>query len=100
MQQRQWKHKLNIGDIFHNDDLDIVEKSTEISKRIANKFPKLIDDSLAIYDEELFDVCWRLGNLVEVAGDDDLTETFDNIWDEFYDWADANRVWVTTRGEL
>lgn len=78
-----WNHTLQLADIFHDDDLTLEQKRDEIVRRI--KASPFWDED----DTTLTDVV----HLLELT---DCVEEFDAVWDEFYDWADAARVWVAT----
>jgi len=98
-----WAGKLDVSDIFHDDDTDIWAKARGIAARIS-RAPWYNED-----DNELVDITYEL----KLLGDDDpefaeatdfgpdfaeATDEFDNIWDRFYDWCDlAGRIWVRTR---
>ena len=76
-----WKHRLQLGDIFHSDEIPFEQKRDEIVKRI--KAAKWFDAN-----------DFTLEEIVEGIHQSPDTEEFDGWWDEFYDWADRNRVWV------
>ena len=80
---KPWKHKVLLGDIFHDDDLSLHNKAEIIAKRFRTQFPD--NDDL----EELLD------ELVDAAENDSIS-WFDVVWDHIYDWADEERVWVDT----
>ena len=80
-----WAHKLNLADVFRNDDLSFEQKRDAIVRRIrATTWFKGYDESddLPQFVEEL-------------AGAADAAE-FDGPWDCIYDIADADRVWIAT----
>jgi hypothetical protein len=79
-----WQHKLQLGDVFHNDALTIAQKRDEIVHRI--KVSNFYDED---HDGELVDIIDELSGIETV-------DEFDWVWDRFYDWADFNRVWVET----
>jgi hypothetical protein len=86
---RNWKHRLRVEDVFHNDDLTLEAKTEAIVTKIkasgwyaeANENGEL--ESLL---EELTD-----------AAQADDTPWWDTVWNAFYDVADAERVWVSTQ---
>ncbi|MBP7629359.1 MAG: hypothetical protein KA758_02810 [Acidimicrobiales bacterium] len=89
-----WAGKLDVSDIFHDDDTDIWAKAREIAARIS-RAPWYNED-----DNELVDITYELTLLGRDFTNDiaEATETFDDIWDRFYDWCDlAGRIWVRTR---
>jgi len=76
-----WKSKLSLGDVFNNDSLSFAEKKESITDRIV---------AASWYDSDdlgfiVFDLQFALDE-----------EEFDSAWDQFYDWADENSVWVST----
>lgn len=79
-----WDFKLELKDVFHNEDLSFEEKRDEIVDRI-NSAPFMDED-----DGELVDI------VEELAGTETIPE-FDRAWSWFYDWADFARVWVETQ---
>lgn len=82
-----WRHRLEIGDVWDNDDMPLPEKGKIIIDRVkASEFwPGDDGDDLEQIIEELGD-----------AAEEDDVDWFDLVWSAFYDWADANRVWVNT----
>lgn len=78
-----WLHKLNVADVFHNDDLTLAEKRDAICWRIKRS-------SWAHNDMDL--LC-----LVDQLEESDTVEEFDSAWNDLYDWFDDARVWVITR---
>ena len=80
-----WAHVLKLADVFHNDAMSFQEKRDAIVARIrATTWFKGYDegDELHMYVEELSDT--------------EDTSEFDYVWDEIYDIADADRVWIET----
>lgn len=77
-----WRRTLNLSDIFRGEQ-PFPERRDEMVRRIRRLDPGDTD-----------------GELQEIADDLAATENgdeWDLPWDAFYDWADANRVWVRTR---
>jgi hypothetical protein len=79
----RWSQTLDLSDVFHAD-MPFEEKRDEMVRRIRALDPNEQD-----------------GELQSIA--DDLAETtdgdeWDQPWDSFYDWADHNRVWISTFG--
>jgi hypothetical protein len=78
-----WHPTLRLGDIFHDDDMPFEAKRDEIVRRIkAQKF----------WNPDDFELSDTMEGLEEA---EDANE-FDEAWADFYDWADAHRVWVET----
>lgn len=82
-----WEHQLDIDDVFHDDQLTVQQKTDAIVARIkaGDWYAELAED-LAPVLEELND-----------AAEADDVEWWDQVWDAFYDIADAARIWVKTR---
>jgi hypothetical protein len=81
-----WDGKLKLADVFHNDSLSFEEKRDAIVRRIrASRWFKDYDefDDLPLFVEELADT--------EDNG------SFNAVWSEIYDIADADRVWIENR---
>ena len=80
-----WAHKINLADVFHNDDLTFEQKRDTIVRRIrATTWFKQYDefDDLPMFVEELADA--------------EDKHAFNGPWDCIYDIADADRVWIAT----
>lgn len=85
--RREWEYTLRLGDIFHNEDMSFEQKRDEIVRRIK---------AAGFWDEDDYD----LGEAVELLAEAEDVRDFDVYWDQFYDWADDNRVWVDTFGSV
>lgn len=79
----RWKHKLQLGDIFHNEDMPFEQRRDEIVRRIK---------ASPWWDEDDY----RLHAAVDLISESDSVGEFDGYWDEFYDWADDESVWIET----
>ena len=77
----EWKNQLDIADVWRDPDLSWQDQRDEIISRIR-KAPWFDD-----FDFQLLDAVDGL------SGAEDVQE-FDGYWEDFYDWADANRVWI------
>lgn len=75
-----WAERLDVKDIFHNDEVTIIEKRDVIVQRIR---------ALKSYDDDAELIADELAQATEI-------DDFDEWWDAFYDWADKRRVWVAT----
>lgn len=80
----RWDHKLQLGDVFHNEDMTFEQRRDEIVRRI--KAAKFYDED----DHLLVDIVESL----ECSGSD--MGEFDYFWNEFYDYCDDRRIWVET----
>jgi hypothetical protein len=78
-----WKHKLRLEDIFHSEAHSFTNRRDIIVARIRRSH---------FWDEDDY----VLTELVEELADAPDAKTFDRVWNELYDWFDANRVWVAT----
>jgi len=79
----RWIHTLFLGDVFHDESRTFEQRRDEIVRRIkASRW----------YDED----DWRAEQIVEDLAETVDADDFDGPWSDFYDWADASRVWVET----
>ena len=62
----------------------------QLVENILNKL-KSFDDGT---DPELCDIICDFEGFIEEDSDD--VEDFDRIWNDVYDWADRNRIWIET----
>lgn len=78
----QWKSTIHIGDVFHNDDLSLIQKRDAIVSRIkvTNWYKAKVD----VQDE------------VESLSDVEDEDEFDYIWGNIYNLADRDRIWIET----
>lgn len=77
----RWDHTLDLRDIWKSV-LPFEEQRAAVVARIkASRF--YAQDS------------WGLEDIVVELATADSVEEFDEWWDEFYDWADEHRVWVS-----
>jgi hypothetical protein len=79
----RWKHHLRLKDVFYNEDLTFEQRRDEIVRRIR----------AARWFVEDADYATTLLEQLEFARDE---AEFDGWWNEFYDYADAERVWIET----
>jgi hypothetical protein len=80
-----WAHKVNLRDVFHDDNLTFEQRRDAIVRRIrATTWFKQYDefDDLPMFVEELADA--------------ETKAAFNDVLDEIYDIADADRVWIAT----
>jgi hypothetical protein len=87
MPMPRWKHTLDIKAVWEDEEMPLPEKGKAICEKIkaAPFYPGPDGDDLEMIVEELED-----------AAKEDDVDWFDQVWSAFYDWADANRVWVKT----
>jgi hypothetical protein len=82
-----WDERLDVSDVFHNDDLTLEAKRDAIVDRIKRtRWYRRSDE----YD--------TLREIVEELSEVEDVEGFDCVWDALYDEADTGmwRVWVNT----
>jgi hypothetical protein len=80
-----WKRKIQLGDVFHNDEITFAQRRDAICKRIkASGWMKLHEED---YGFEM---------LLEELANVDNPDDFDYWWDQLYDYADEDRVWIDT----
>lgn len=83
-----WKYKLDISNIWHNEELPIEEKGKEIAKKIRATFPaEWLDFESESYDEELEGIVEAFENITGYDGAEPVEE-FDDWMETLYDWAD------------
>jgi len=80
---KKWVSTLKLDDIFHSEAIGFGNKRDIIVKRIREAVWFNVDDA-------------ELGEIVDELYDALDEEDFDLAWNQFYDWADHNRVWVVT----
>ena len=83
----QWKNRLNLGDIFQDDDMPLEEKRDVIVARIK---------ASGWYRREIKrDDCCDLFYIVDELADVDSDDYFNVVWNALYDWCDVDkRVWL------
>lgn len=82
----RWAGQLELGDMFHDESKPFEQRRDIIVERIR---------SAVWWDEDDYD----LTTITEELSDTEGIDEFDEVWGQFYDWADANRVWVDTFGK-
>jgi hypothetical protein len=85
----KWQYKLNVADVFHDEDKPFEEIRDAVVERIKRA---------PFYEAEpttpAMDDLWCL---VDELADTDTQSYFDMVWSAFYDWCDVDkRVWVET----
>lgn len=81
----KWEYSLNLGDVFHGDDLAFAQRRDEIVRRIrAARFYREYRDK------------WALDDLTEDIATAEDADAFNALWADFYEFADYERVWVIT----
>lgn len=83
---KKWKHRLNLSDVFHNDDLEFEEiRDQTVARLKASSFYREV-------------VSERFGfeDLADELGDTETVGQFDFIWNIVYDYADNYDCWIST----
>ena len=88
MNEKEWKFTIDIADIWENNEFD-----DDFGKKIYDRIMKDFEEIKKIVGEEEAD---DLSNILEYIRDSSHTDEFDNAFDDFYDWADDNEIWVNT----
>ncbi len=83
MPTNTWLLTINVADVFRNEDMTFEQRRDAIVQRIHASGWIAEDD-------------YTLGDLVDELGDAADTDDFDAVWDEIYNQADADRVWIAT----
>lgn len=78
-----WDRKINLGDVFHNDSLTF-EQIRDVAVQRIRRSGWLTDDD------------YTLTGLVDELAETADADEFDCVWDEIYDHADIDRVWIAT----
>lgn len=81
-----WDRTVNLSGVFHNEEMTFAERRDAIVRRLRA--------SGWLDDRDEFDELVEAVEGLEQAED---AEEFDSWWDEVYDHADADRVWIQTR---
>ena len=80
-----WAHRVDVSNVFRAEDLTFVERRDAIVSRLrVTAWVKAADE----FDE--------LTQLVDELAYAEDPERFDVVWDDIYDLADYDRVWIKT----
>jgi hypothetical protein len=82
-----WAHTIDVSHVFHNDELTFEQKRSEIVAVIKRS---------RWYEEQDAATFDGLVDLVDNLETDDA-DSFDYWWNEIYDIADYDRVWIKTQ---
>jgi hypothetical protein len=85
---KQWRARVDVSDVFHDDEVTLGDKAQTIAARLG-----VVGERIDPGSDELPEL---LEELCDAGAQGDV-QWFDNVWSGVYDWADANRVWVSTR---
>lgn len=80
----QWNEIIYVSDVFHNESMTYEDKRDTIVGRVkkSNWYQKRPGTFLE--------------DIAEGLATAEDTEDFDYWWDQLYDWADYDRVWIAT----
>jgi hypothetical protein len=81
-----WDRKIRLGDIFRNESMTFEQRRDAIVARLRA--------SAWLGSKDEFD---NLVEAVDGLAHAEDAEEFDGWWDEIYDIADEERVWIETR---
>jgi hypothetical protein len=80
-----WLHTIDLGDIFHDHSLAFEKKRDLIVERLrASDWVKQAHPNSLVAD--------TVDELAETFDE----EEFDEVWNDLYDRADVDRVWIET----
>jgi Zn-dependent M32 family carboxypeptidase len=88
----KWIMKIDVSDIWqkYEDDNDFEAFKSELLPVLQSKTEKISnvlgEDEAREYEDMVQEI--------EFSADDE--DEFDYIWQDLYDWADANKVWIST----
>lgn len=77
-----WRRRLNLGHVFHNDDLTFEQRRDRIVS-VLERSGWAIDNP-------------DVGALLDELGETEDADHFDEVWNAIYDEADRDRVWIET----
>lgn len=78
-----WAHTIRIGHVWGNEDMTFIERRDAIVR--------ILRASRWVKERDEFD---SLVEVVDNLAEAEDTEEFDGWWDELYDHADYDRVWI------
>ena len=79
-----WAESIDVADVFHNKDLSF----EQIRDFVVERFRK----------SNWVQVNERVQELLELLAESEDEDAFNSIFDELYDIADIDRVWIKTLG--
>lgn len=84
-----WKAKLKLGDVFHSETMPFADRRDAIVARIrsAGWYKRAAADE---------DDGYEIQDIVDELAEAETADAFDDVWSEFYDYADRERIWVET----
>lgn len=91
----RWRIKLKLGEVFkstENNDMDNPDDFDQFKSLIMPKLRRFKDKMNTFIEDD--DSLLVLEDLVFSLGEADDSDEWDFIWEDFYDWADDNSVWI------
>ncbi len=83
-----WKHNFDIKEEWKNAE----DRNISVNQFSKNLGTRIVQSPFYNReDNELMDIVDEFFSLGDATWDD-----FDVVWDQFYNWADRNSVWVRT----
>jgi hypothetical protein len=88
-----WRETIEVSDAFHDDKLSFDERRDAIVATVkASRWYKRADRSAGRTPSLLY--------VVEALSDSETEDEFDSIWNDLYDMADRDHVWINTHRGL
>lgn len=94
----EWKETLNLTSVWNHTGcarpivVKIVEWCEEKAKTKEYEFDSELEEIIADFKKLLAKAPKKMDTVWSQA----WLGKFDTVWDRFYDWADAQRIWVRT----
>lgn len=80
-----WEKSIKVKDIL--EWKDAIASGKEMSNRIVDQLAECMDSEAITFDDELADIEYSFRHVADI-------DDFNNILEQFYDWADEKRVWL------
>lgn len=86
-----WKYKIDVVDLWEKypEEISFEEFKEELMPILSEAATDL---SYIFQDEETM----KLEDIIREIEDSEDEDEFDYAWQNLYDWADENRVWIAT----
>lgn len=105
LREGQWKYKINLSDVWENNDDfgqsiidDLEDEDDEVpdnfSKAIVKELKKHIKPLISIVGGQQISQFQNLCNSLETNSK--TVKLFNHHLNHLYDWADENRIWIST----
>ena len=83
---KEWKHKIDLTDVWGTEDPEQISK--EVCRQLGNIPLKGMDDDQREERDRLYDEFEMMDSDTEIS-------EFDEVFDDFYRWADEDKlVWI------